>query len=67
MQSGGGVNVSLTGATFSGGIFGGGVGGVIKKEDGDILDMWNKVIAEMSTNSTTAEITKKWFGRDISM
>ena len=33
----------------------------------DLLDMWNKVIAEMSTNSTTAEITKKWFGRDISM
>ena len=39
----------------------------IRKEDGDILEMWNKVIAEMSADGTTAEITKKWFGRDISM
>jgi len=67
MESGGGVNVAFTGPTFSGGVFGDGVGGAIRKEDTDILDMWNKVIAEMSADGTTAEITKKWFGRDISM
>ena len=67
MESGGGVNVAFTGPTFSGGVFGDGVGGAIRKEDGDILEMWNKVIAEMSDDGTTAEITKKWFGRDISM
>ena len=36
-------------------------------EDGDILDMWNAVIAEMSADGTTARITKKWFGRDVSL
>ena len=29
--------------------------------------MFNKAIAEMSADGTTAEITKQWFGRDISM
>ena len=38
---------------------------VIKYED--ILNMWNSVISEMSKDGTTAEITKRWFGRDISM
>ena len=63
----GGVDVSFTGPTFSGGVFGDGVGGAVRKEDTDILDMWNEAIAEMSEDGTTAEITKKWFGRDISM
>ena len=67
MESDGGVDVSFTGPTFSGGVFGDGVGGAIRKEDTDILEMWNKVIAEMSADGTTAEITKRWFGRDISM
>ncbi|MBT3902360.1 MAG: transporter substrate-binding domain-containing protein, partial [Pelagibacteraceae bacterium] len=53
--------------TFSGGVFGDGVGGAVRKEDTDILEMWNKAIAEMSADGTTTEITKKWFGRDISM
>ena len=63
----GGVDVEFTGPTFSGGVFGDGVGGAVRKEDADILEMWNNVIAEMSADGTTAEITKKWFGRDISM
>ena len=67
MESDGGVDVAFTGPTFSGGVFGDGVGGAIRKEDTDILEMWNAVIAEMSADGTTAEITKKWFGRDISM
>ena len=46
---------------------GDGVGGAVRKEDTDILEMWNAAIAEMSKDGTTAEITKEWFGRDISM
>ena len=67
MESDGGVDVAFTGPTFSGGVFGDGVGGAVRKEDTDILEMWNSAIAEMSKDGTTAEITKRWFGRDISM
>ena len=67
IESDGGVDVAFTGPTFSGGVFGDGVGGAVRKEDGDILDMWNKAIAEMSADGTTAKITEEWFGRDISM
>jgi len=62
-----GSNAAFTGPTFSGGPWGDGVGGAIRKEDTDILDMWNEAIAEMAADGTTAEITKKWFGRDMSM
>ena len=67
MESDGGIDVAFTGPTFSGGVFGDGVGGAVRKEDTDILEMWNAAIAEMSKDGTTAEITKEWFGRDISM
>ena len=67
MESDGGVDVAFTGPTFSGGVFGDGVGGAVRKEDTDILEMWNATISEMSKDGTTAEITKRWFGRDISM
>ena len=67
MESDGGVDVEFTGPTFSGGVFGDGVGGAVRKEDTDILEMWNTAISEMSKDGTTAEITKRWFGRDISM
>ncbi len=67
MDSDGGVDVAFTGPTFSGGVFGDGVGGAVRKEDTDILEMWNTAISEMSKDGTTAEITKEWFGRDISM
>ncbi len=67
MESDGGVDVAFTGPTFSGGVFGDGVGGAVRKEDTEILEMWNSAIAEMSKDGTTAEITKEWFGRDISM
>ena len=67
MESDGGVDVAFTGPTFSGGVFGDGVGGAVRKEDTDILELWNAAISEMSKDGTTAEITKRWFGRDISM
>ena len=67
METDQGSGAAFTGPTFSGGPWGDGVGGAVRKEDTDILDMWNKAIAEMSADGTTAEITKKWFGRDMSM
>ena len=67
MESDGGVDVAFTGPTFSGGVFGDGVGGAVRKEDTEILELWNAAISEMSKDGTTAEITKRWFGRDISM
>ena len=67
METDQGAGASFTGPTFSGGPWGDGVGGAVRKEDTDILDMWNAAIAEMAADGTTAEITKKWFGRDMSM
>ena len=67
METDQGSNAAFTGPTFSGGPWGDGVGGAIRKEDTDILEMWNEVIAEMSADGTTAKITEKWFGRDMSM
>ena len=62
-----GSNAAFTGPTFSGGPWGDGVGGAVRKEDTDIIEMWNKAIAAMSADGTTASITQKWFGRDMSM
>ena len=67
MDSNQGSEIAFTGPTFFGGVFGEGVGGAVRKEDTDILEMWNKAIEELSSDGTTATITKKWFGRDISM
>ena len=62
-----GKDITMFGPNLSGDVLGEGVGGAVRKEDTDILEMWNKVIAEMSADGTTANITKQWFGRDISM
>ena len=67
MGSDAGKDITMFGPNLSGDVLGEGVGGAVRKEDTDILEMWNKVIAEMSADGSTAEITKKWFGRDISM
>ena len=62
-----GQEVTMFGPNLSGDVLGEGVGGAVRKEDTDIVEMWNKVIAEMSADGTTAKITKKWFGRDVSL
>jgi octopine/nopaline transport system substrate-binding protein len=62
-----GSNIVFTGPIFSGGVFGDGVGGAIRKEDTEILDMWNKVIAEMLADGSLGKITAVHFGRDMSM
>lgn len=62
-----GSNIVFTGPIFSGGVFGNGVGGAVKKEDTEILNMWNKVIAEMLADGSLGRITTVHFGRDMSM
>ena len=62
-----GTDITMFGPNLSGDVLGEGVGGAVRKEDTDILEMWNKAIAEMSADGTTAKITKKWFGRDVSL
>ena len=62
-----GKGIAMFGPNLSGDVLGEGVGGAVRKEDTDILEMWNKAIAEMSAYGTTAKITKKWFGRDVSL
>ena len=62
-----GQDITMFGPNLSGDVLGEGVGGAVRKEDTDILEMWNKAIAEMSADGTTANITKKWFGRDVSL
>ncbi len=62
-----GQDITMFGPNLSGDVLGEGVGGAVRKEDTDILEMWNKAIAEMSADGTTATITKKWFGRDVSL
>ena len=62
-----GADITMFGPNLSGDVLGEGVGGAVRKEDTDILDMWNKAIAEMSADGTTAKITEKWFGRDVSL
>ena len=62
-----GSNIVFTGPIFSGGVFGDGVGGAVRKEDTEILNMWNKVIAEMLADGSLGEITTVHFGRDMSM
>ena len=62
-----GKGIAMFGPNLSGDVLGEGVGGAVRKEDTDILEMWNKAIAEMSADGTTAKITKKWFGRDVSL
>ena len=62
-----GQDITMFGPNLSGDVLGEGVGGAVRKEDTDILEMWNKAIAEMTADGTTATITKKWFGRDVSL
>ena len=52
-----GKDITMFGPNLSGDVLGEGVGGAVRKEDTDILEMWNKAIAEMSADGTTAKIT----------
>jgi octopine/nopaline transport system substrate-binding protein len=60
-------NIKFTGPQFRGGEFGNGIGVGVRKEDVDILSKWNRAIQNMTDDGTIREISKKWFGRDLSI
>ena len=62
-----GKPVVLTGPTFSGGAFGNGVGVGIRKDDTELLKVFNKAIDKARANGDISRIATKWFGFDASM
>jgi len=62
-----GKPVVLTGPTFSGGAFGNGVGVGIRKDDTELLKMFNAAINKARKNGDISRIAIKWFGFDASM
>jgi octopine/nopaline transport system substrate-binding protein len=60
-------SIKFTGPQFRGGEFGNGIGVGVRKEDVDILNKWNRAIQNMTDDGTIREISKKWFGRDLSI
>ena len=60
-------NIKFTGPLFIGGEFGNGIGVGVRNEDIDILNKWNRAIKDMTDDGTIREISKKWFGRDLSI
>ena len=63
MDSCDGLDVMFTGPRF----YSYGIGGIVRKEDVVTIDSWNKTIDDMNKDGTTSKISKKWFGRDISL
>ena len=62
-----GKPVVLVGPTFSGGAFGNGVGVGIRKDDTELLKVFNKAINQARKNGDISRIATKWFGFDASM
>ena len=62
-----GKPVVLVGPTLSGGAFGNGVGGGIRKDDTDLLKAFNKAIDQARKTGKISELAIKWFGFDASM
>jgi octopine/nopaline transport system substrate-binding protein len=62
-----GKPVVLVGPTFSGGAFGNGVGVGIRKDDAELLKVFNKAINQARKNGDISRIATKWFGFDASM
>ena len=67
METAEGGNVVFTGPAMSGGVFGAGVGVGIRKEDTDLVEMFNKAIQEATADGTVTRISMDWFGADMSM
>jgi len=59
--------VVLVGPTFSGGVFGEGIGVGIREGDDDLLEKFNNAIDIARKEGKISELAKKWFGYDVSM
>jgi octopine/nopaline transport system substrate-binding protein len=60
-----GADFALIGPGLDGGPFGWGVGAGIRKEDTDLVEMFNKAIAEAKEDGTINRLAQQWFGFDV--
>jgi octopine/nopaline transport system substrate-binding protein len=65
METEKGADFALIGPGFDGGPFGKGVGAGIRKEDTDLVDMFNKAIAAATADGTINRLAQQWFGYEV--
>ncbi len=66
METEKGEHFAVIGPGMIGGPFGAGVGVGIRQDDGELVEMFNRAIAEAKEDGTIAELSQKWFGFDAS-
>lgn len=67
LKSDKGKDMVLIGPGFTGGPFGKGVGVGIRKEDKDLVAMFNKAIESARADGTISKLAIQWFGFDASV
>jgi octopine/nopaline transport system substrate-binding protein len=65
METEKGADFALIGPSLNGGPFGAGVGAGIRQEDTDLVEMFNKAIAEAEADGTINRLAQQWFGFDV--
>jgi octopine/nopaline transport system substrate-binding protein len=60
-----GKDLVVVGPTFTGGVFGAGVGAGIRKADDDLRKQFDTAIASAAGDGTIKKLAVKWFGFDI--
>lgn len=65
METEKGADFALIGPGLDGGPFGKGVGAGVRKEDADLVEMFNKAIAEAAADGTINRLAQQWFGYDV--
>jgi octopine/nopaline transport system substrate-binding protein len=65
METEKGADFTLIGPGLDGGPFGEGVGVGIRQEDTDLVEMFNKAIAEAKADGTINRLAQEWFGFDM--
>lgn len=65
METEKGADFALIGPGFNGGPFGAGVGAGIRQEDTELIEMFNKAIAEAKADGTINRLAQQWFGFDV--
>jgi octopine/nopaline transport system substrate-binding protein len=60
-----GKDLVMVGPTFTGGVFGAGVGAGIRKADDDLRKLFDEAIAAAAKDGTIKKLSVQWFGFDI--
>jgi octopine/nopaline transport system substrate-binding protein len=60
-----GADFALIGPGLDGGPFGEGVGAGIRREDTDLVEMFNKAIDEAAADGTINRLAQEWFGYEV--